>query len=57
MAGCKDGNYKGIKPINESDSGDFQVIVIDSCEYLQNTYSAASPLTHKGNCKNPIHKK
>lgn len=34
-----------------------KVIIIDSCEYLitaRNTNSQS--VTHKGNCKNPIHK-
>lgn len=33
-------------------------VMIDSCEYIENgaTYNYAYSLTHKGNCKNPIHK-
>lgn len=30
----------------------YQIIEIDSCEYLYNNV-----ITHKGNCKNPIHYK
>ena len=32
------------------------VVVIDSCEYLYGPWGNASILTHKGNCKNIIHK-
>ena len=34
------------------------VIVIDSCEYIEyKVTSNGGVLTHKGNCKNPIHYK
>ena len=33
-----------------------EIIVIDSCEYLYGPWGYATVLTHKGNCKNPIHK-
>jgi hypothetical protein len=29
-----------------------EIVVIDSCEYLYGPWG----VTHKGNCKNPIHK-
>lgn len=33
-----------------------EVIVIDGCEYLKiPSYMQHHTLTHKGNCKNPIH--
>jgi hypothetical protein len=38
---------------------DFQVIVIDGCQYLgltsNNSYGNMVSVTHKGNCNNPIH--
>lgn len=35
----------------------FDCITIDSCEYLLSyTYGDHYVITHKGNCKNPIHK-
>lgn len=44
----------------ESDNG-FRIIVIDGCEYIEcvhgftwNSYYSYT-LTHKGDCKNPIH--
>jgi hypothetical protein len=33
-----------------------EIVVIDSCEYLYGPWGNATILTHKGNCKNPIHK-
>lgn len=39
-------------------SYDYQVVVIDSCEYIEldllTSYHVYT-LTHKGNCNNPIH--
>jgi hypothetical protein len=32
------------------------IAVVDSCEYLYGPWGNATVLTHKGNCKNPIHK-
>ena len=32
-----------------------EVVVIDSCEYFYGPWGNATVLTHKGNCKNPIH--
>ena len=44
--------------------GNYDVVVIDGCEYLSrrsDTHSHAQgtcdQFTHKGNCKNPIHNK
>ncbi len=41
-----------------SSEAEYQTKVIDGCEYLERdpfmSYKAA--ITHKGNCKNPIHK-
>ena len=34
-----------------------EIVVIDSCEYLYGEWGYATVLTHKGNCKNPIHQK
>lgn len=34
----------------------FDVIQIDSCEYIYSSlFTREGLLTHKGNCKNPIH--
>lgn len=44
-----------VKKIRES-VPEYTIVVIDECEYLrlEHTHGYAS-LTHKGNCKNPIH--
>jgi len=34
-----------------------EIVIIDSCEYLYGPWGNATVLTHKGNCKNPIHQK
>ena len=34
-----------------------EIITVDSCEYLYGPWGNATVLTHKGNCKNPIHYK
>jgi hypothetical protein len=35
----------------------FYVVDIDSCEYIRSDVYGGYNLTHKGNCKNPIHNK
>ncbi len=41
--------------------GDFEILVIDSCEYLviaedfQKNPKGFGFMAHKGNCKNPVH--
>lgn len=32
-----------------------EIVSIDSCEYFYGPWGNATVLTHKGNCKNPIH--
>jgi len=35
----------------------FEIVMYDGCEYIKNrAYSYHFVYTHKGNCKNPIHK-
>jgi hypothetical protein len=40
-----------------SDLAILEIVIIDSCEYLYGPWGNATVLTHKGNCKNPIHQK
>lgn len=62
--GCKESTQKELDPtknvtFNAMNNQDFQIITIDSCEYVlycsekSTAYSGAwtSGLTHKGNCK------
>lgn len=39
---------------------EYQIVIIDSCEYIigndRGTQNGGFFMTHKGNCKNPIHK-
>ena len=39
-----------------SNGGKLKIIIVDDCEYLYGPWGHGSVLTHKGNCKNPIHK-
>ena len=47
--GCMDGS---IPLANNTMQGGCVVRVVDGCEYLDNLNGA---MTHKGNCKNPVH--
>lgn len=42
--------------ISVSEKRELEIIVVDNCEYLYGSWGPGSVLTHKGNCKNPIHK-
>jgi hypothetical protein len=50
-----EGIFKGVK------QGDFEIIVIQNCEYLiysedfGSTQQGFGFMAHKGNCNNPIH--
>ena len=35
----------------------YQILVIDSCQYIMGSSYNEGYLAHKGNCNNPIHKK
>ena len=43
-----------------SGSMDYEIVIIDSCEYIigrdNRNMNTGYSITHKGNCKNPIHK-
>lgn len=58
MMGCYELHKRDVEKIQQTkmEVPDYTVIEIDSCEYLklEVTHSYAT-LTHKGNCKNPIH--
>jgi hypothetical protein len=34
----------------------YQIYILDGCEYIQIGYGSSRWGSHKGNCKNPIHK-
>ena len=63
----KEARFKntGVKSLPEdpsqftNNSGEYKIIVIDSCEYITGWcgINRGGPfMTHKGNCKNSIHK-
>jgi hypothetical protein len=48
---------KHVKSTKEKYKDRIEVITVDSCEYVFGPWGSGAILTHKGNCKNPIHKK
>lgn len=63
LVGCVQNNDPTINRVPYGDSGSnivYRIVVIDSCEYIWGWDGGGygGPfLTHKGNCKNPIHYK
>ena len=57
MIGCTMSNVekKSTDYIVVTGLAPLSVITIDRCEYLYGPWKTATVLTHKGNCKNPIH--
>lgn len=51
VAGCSSND--GYPIVGSNTYSKFKVVMIDGCEYLENTGSYA--VSHKGDCKNPIH--
>jgi DNA/RNA endonuclease YhcR with UshA esterase domain len=57
MVSCEKNVPSTITSYRLSDGqGTLEIVVVDSCEYLYGPWGNATVLTHKGNCKNPIHK-
>lgn len=56
---CSDKNSEPIR-LDINGEAYYEIVIIDSCEYIFGTdtqaYNGGYFLTHKGNCKNPIHK-
>jgi hypothetical protein len=48
-------------PLSDASYVEYKIVLIDSCEYIfghdNGTYNGGYFLSHKGNCKNPIHYK
>lgn len=57
----KNEYYNDSSAIEIFNGVDYRIVVIDSCEYIlgrdHESYNGGFFLTHKGNCKNPIHYK
>ena len=55
-----ENNEKNSVRIHGLRNSDYQIVTIDSCEYIRYSESvfegAAGGLTHKANCKNSFHK-
>jgi len=59
LASCQEPNVepKPTKYIIGKVSGrEIQVYEFEGCEYFYFEYDRSASLTHKGNCRNPIHK-
>lgn len=58
VTGCDDSVPNPKK--NDSSFGssyDYRIVVIEQCEYIYMGAFNSQTITHKGNCKNSIHKK
>ena len=57
LISCKEPNVEKTRTTYQIDNEmhPLEIVVIDSCEYLYGPWGNATVLTHKGNCKNPIH--
>jgi len=51
LASCHRGG-----DIIKEDMEEFNTIIVEDCEYIYDATIGLRSLTHKGNCKNPIHK-
>lgn len=58
MGGCTESNVKtkSTDIVINNGGGTVEIIEIEGCEYLVSYYDRSRSITHKGNCKNPIHK-
>ncbi len=63
LVGCSNVEQNPIQVQTTTKFYEYEVIVIDSCEYLvygrfsSTIHDRTHVLTHKGNCKNPTHHK
>ena len=57
VSGCNKPTVtkKRTQIVTEQGASPMDIIIIEGCEYLQNSGSGDYSLCHKGNCKNPIH--
>jgi len=54
---CKESSEQPLPQMKETQHWGVYITQIDSCEYIYILKSSGTSLTHKGNCKNPIHNK
>ena len=45
MVGCEEKGYKG------GNVDGFDIVIVDSCEYIISTYAHGGVMAHKGNCR------
>jgi len=60
LASCEEANVhpKSTKyRIGKVSGHEIQVYEFEGCEYFYFEYDRSASLTHKGNCKNPIHER
>jgi hypothetical protein len=58
LTGCQDKEVSKQSSFKLGDSNyKIEIVTIDSCEYIFGPWGSGAVLTHKGNCKNHIHKK
>lgn len=55
LVSCDSTTYQVDKPVMSNEAV-YQVVVIDSCQYVFRQFNGSCMFSHKGNCNNPIHK-
>jgi hypothetical protein len=56
LVSCEDNLPKSSRPTVLSDVKSVEVMVYDNCEYVVVGHGTRAWGSHKGNCKNPMHK-
>ena len=59
MAGCEEPTTKSTQHTVKiaGNVKELKVVEIEGCEYFLGTFDRSAMFTHKGNCKNLIHKR
>ena len=56
LMSCNSNSEKTETETRELNSNDYKVYTLEECEYIVSGYGNTRWGSHKGNCKNPIHK-
>lgn len=54
LSGCE-SQHDGAAVGNFGKIYGYDIVVIEKCEYIYSPNAYGKTMTHKGNCKNPIH--
>jgi hypothetical protein len=57
LASCEETNVERKQtPYTIDINHELEIVEVEGCQYLYGPWGGSTVLTHKGNCKNPIHK-